>query len=374
MANKNSPSGAQPTSTLASANYNEKLRKFVIPSTDTNNYFIGDFVKTNNTSINGIPIVVKAAAGEVIRGTIVSFEQDLVRTQVPYRKSGVEQVVYVCEDPLLEFEIQFSGTLTDSDIGKFANILVGTGDTNSGFSTTQLDGTTLSTTNAQIKILSIVERVENEVGQYAKVIGTMHQHELNGVGSGGSMDHAVLSNLSYDNSNHGSGFNGFQRGTTNSAIDPTINDDDTSGYVKGDLWLNTTSSEAFICVDNATGAAVWHEIEHSISDIWNRNPSTTTVSLANAGDTTQLDSSGGLQFGAGQNVTSIVTTVSSSSTNTGLPTALAVYNAILASDQVPPPSGPTDTGTAGEWAYGSGYMYRCVATNTWVRWAVVTSW
>ena len=31
------------------------------------------------------------------------------------------------------------------------------------------------------------------------------------------------------------------------------------------------------------------------------------------------------------------------------------------------PSGPTDTGTAGDMAWDSNYEYRCIATNTWRR-------
>ncbi len=38
------------------------------------------------------------------------------------------------------------------------------------------------------------------------------------------------------------------------------------------------------------------------------------------------------------------------------------------------PATPTSTGTTGQEAYGSGYMYKCVATNTWVRHVVATSW
>ena len=38
------------------------------------------------------------------------------------------------------------------------------------------------------------------------------------------------------------------------------------------------------------------------------------------------------------------------------------------------PSGPSDTGTQGTWAVDSNYLYWCIATDTWVRWVVVTSW
>lgn len=38
------------------------------------------------------------------------------------------------------------------------------------------------------------------------------------------------------------------------------------------------------------------------------------------------------------------------------------------------PALPNSTGTQGTWSYGSGYLYICTATDTWIRVAVVTSW
>jgi hypothetical protein len=39
--------------------------------------------------------------------------------------------------------------------------------------------------------------------------------------------------------------------------DPTINDDNTDGYLSGDTWFNTVTKELFTLGDNSTGAAVW---------------------------------------------------------------------------------------------------------------------
>ena len=38
------------------------------------------------------------------------------------------------------------------------------------------------------------------------------------------------------------------------------------------------------------------------------------------------------------------------------------------------PALPGSTGAQGTWATGSGYLYFCIATDTWVRFAVVSSW
>ena len=45
--------------------------------------------------------------------------------------------------------------------------------------------------------------------------------------------------------------------TTSSASDPTVDDDELSGYDVGQLWVNTTDDSAFILMDKTAGAAVW---------------------------------------------------------------------------------------------------------------------
>src|SRR5215510_14349448 len=44
------------------------------------------------------------------------------------------------------------------------------------------------------------------------------------------------------------------------SIDPAVGNDNTQDYAVGSLWLNTTSSRAWICQSAATGAAVWLQI------------------------------------------------------------------------------------------------------------------
>jgi hypothetical protein len=42
--------------------------------------------------------------------------------------------------------------------------------------------------------------------------------------------------------------------------DPGVDDDTGEGYHIGDIWVNTSNSKAFICIDNASGAADWDQI------------------------------------------------------------------------------------------------------------------
>lgn len=41
---------------------------------------------------------------------------------------------------------------------------------------------------------------------------------------------------------------------------PTSSDDSADGYSKGSLWINTSTSKGYLCVNNTAGAAVWKEI------------------------------------------------------------------------------------------------------------------
>lgn len=83
---------------------------------------------------------------------------------------------------------------------------------------------------------------------------------------------------------------------------------------------------------------------------------------------------GTFALATGTTVNEIITTVDASSTDNQIPTGKAVYDAVLSADKVAVPATPTSSGITGQWAYGSNYEYRCIATDTWVRKLVVTSW
>jgi hypothetical protein len=50
-------------------------------------------------------------------------------------------------------------------------------------------------------------------------------------------------------------------------VDPTVNDDESLGYVLGSKWYNTVSGEAYLCVDPSDGAAVWILISLTSDDL-----------------------------------------------------------------------------------------------------------
>lgn len=57
---------------------------------------------------------------------------------------------------------------------------------------------------------------------------------------------------------------------------------------------------------------------------------------------------------------------------TGKPTDLAGYGITDAAKLVAAPVAANSTGVAGTWAWDAGFIYVCVATNTWKRVAIAT--
>jgi len=43
----------------------------------------------------------------------------------------------------------------------------------------------------------------------------------------------------------------------NSTVQPGVTDDKDDGYSKGSVWIDTANQKSYICVDDASGAAIW---------------------------------------------------------------------------------------------------------------------
>lgn len=69
-------------------------------------------------------------------------------------------------------------------------------------------------------------------------------------------------------------------GQIRATVSPTVNDDESQGYPLGIKWLNETTGEEFVLVNNATGAAVWKEVSNKVQSV---NGQTGAITLE-AGD------------------------------------------------------------------------------------------
>ena len=171
MANKYLATGASAFNTVISSKYDLRINKYILVETDSTPLFKNDFVKLTGLSDNeGTPIVTRVSSqNDTLLGFVVSFGAPPGNNIPIYREANIKRYVYVCDDPYVKFEMQVNGTFSDSDVGKNANLSLGSGNTNTGISDMQIDASTLTTNAAQVKILSLVERVTNYLGEYAKV-------------------------------------------------------------------------------------------------------------------------------------------------------------------------------------------------------------
>lgn len=70
------------------------------------------------------------------------------------------------------------GALTAASVGLNADIVVGTGSTTTGTSAMELDSSTVNTTSAQLRILGLSHRADNEIAANAKWLVMINEHEL----------------------------------------------------------------------------------------------------------------------------------------------------------------------------------------------------
>ena len=198
MANVNRPMGLNPMFNRTGNGWNQQVREYYIPQTDTNAYAIGDPLKTltGAADANGIPAVTMAVAGDgnAIRGVLVSMgttvdgasfgdPNNLNTVIIPATKT-YGYYVGVIDDPDVMFEVQeYSGSgstnLTSADIGK--NINLKSGVNNGYLSGWVIDDTAASSTAStrQVKLMGITRRVDNAFGSYCKFLVLINNHELN---------------------------------------------------------------------------------------------------------------------------------------------------------------------------------------------------
>lgn len=181
MANADAPSGAKLIGSLSQATANGQVHAYTVLATDATALFPGDFVKLTGTlGLNEdneyFPVVTQAAAEETLVGFVTSVKANPTDLEKVYRPASTLSTVYVMDDPYARFEIQTNGTGLVADAGQNADITVGTGSTVTGTSAMEIDQATLTGTSAQLRIVDIVRRPDNEVGEFMKWICFINEH------------------------------------------------------------------------------------------------------------------------------------------------------------------------------------------------------
>lgn len=184
MANADTPFGLKPVRHQSGAPYNGAANVYSTATGDGTAIYVGDPVILSGTSqtINGVVYldVDQAATGDVIMGVVVGVLPETADSLI-YRAASTQRRLLVADDPDLIFEIQevSGGTaLTANDAGLNANFVVAAGSTTTGKSGVELNNATEATTNTlDLKIVGLVPREDNEIGEHAKWLVRINRHQ-----------------------------------------------------------------------------------------------------------------------------------------------------------------------------------------------------
>lgn len=194
MANANKPMGLSPHSYLNGAQWNGQAREYWVVSTDPNAYAIGDPVTlTGLGSPGGVPgcVIATAGTGNALLGVVVGTRgtvyggamvdpAGLDTTVVPATKTK-DYYLLIADDPNLVFEAQEDGAgatyLAAADIGVNVNLVAGA---NNGYVSGWLidSNPTATTATLQCQLLGLVQRADNAIGQYAKWLVRINNHNF----------------------------------------------------------------------------------------------------------------------------------------------------------------------------------------------------
>jgi len=183
MANANTPYGLRPYSYVWGAPYAGAVRVYAVPANNGTALYYGDPVKliTNSSDGNGVQNVVigTAAGGAYTLGSFMGIANNagqttipVLQNQTPYLAASQAAYVYVVDDPFVLYAIQedsLGGAMVSGASGRNADLIAGSGSTVTSQSGWLLDSSTLQTTNTlQLRIIQLLQEVDNAVGTYAK--------------------------------------------------------------------------------------------------------------------------------------------------------------------------------------------------------------
>lgn len=186
--NPNVAMGLSPTQYQNGAPWTGGGRIYSIDAAYATKLAIGDPVKSSGTAdTKGVPGIVRAAAGDALRGVILGLGTgetclaNPANLDVTVRPAAAQTETWyalVADDPMIIFEVQETGgPLAAADVGLNANLSIA--NATDYISQVQLDATSkAATATLQVKLLGLVRRVDNSFGAYAKWLVKINNHEL----------------------------------------------------------------------------------------------------------------------------------------------------------------------------------------------------
>jgi hypothetical protein len=180
MPNVDAPNGLRPVKHLDGSPFSGTANRYFVPATDSTAIFVGDaVVSAGSADADGIPTVAQASAGGNLLGVVVGIEPETDES-LNYRAASTARYVFVADSPDVVFEIQEDsdgGAIAATAVGNNADLVVGSGSTATGTSGMELDSSGVGTAAAQLRILELAQRPDNEIGTNAKWLVMLNEHE-----------------------------------------------------------------------------------------------------------------------------------------------------------------------------------------------------
>lgn len=190
MANTNAPNGFKVARHARGGTAN-RLSRYHIAGGYSSNIVSGDAVIPVNTSKN---VSRPAAATDRLQGIFDGcFYLDPNQSAPQYNRlwpasqavvSGSLPDCQVYDDPSTLFEVQVSAAFTLANIGSLADLVIGAANTSIKISADAIDSTTLDASGTVFKVDDLVDRPDNAVGSFAKVLVLISKHYLAGAMTG----------------------------------------------------------------------------------------------------------------------------------------------------------------------------------------------
>lgn len=176
MANVNRPRGGRVVRHLDGSPFNGATNRYPVAVTNVTAIFPGDFIIQVD---DGTVAPYTGVGGGNLLGTCVSVPADPNALERRYMPALTAGDIYVADASDLIFEIQEddAGTALDAgDVGNNVDVSAGVGSTSTGQSAHELLRASVVPTVAQLRLLRLVEREDNDYGDYAAWEVLINEH------------------------------------------------------------------------------------------------------------------------------------------------------------------------------------------------------
>jgi len=194
MANTNAPSGFKPVGHLNGSSWNGQVRKYHVPVGNAAAIGIGTMVgmlATNSDTtgvcndVVGIDGTTGAGADRPL-GPVVSIAHNPEAPRRTYLPAATAGYVFVADSPDLIMEVQSTAALSATNMHYNFGISAESVNTSTGVSTQVIDNPA-TTATYPLRCIGLVDRPDNALGAYQKVLVKFNTHEftnMTGVTSG----------------------------------------------------------------------------------------------------------------------------------------------------------------------------------------------